>query len=395
MISIRVQAAARRRAPCCWRAPRSRSPPRRASRRRAPARSSSARRTSRYARRAPRRGRARLRACRAERALGATARAAEGLGRAVTAASPRRVASILLRGGATARGVGIGAALGRDPRRVPNRPLRPQQRREFGITLVRVPKSGGGSIEFALDTRTRRVTLDRRAGDRLLRVAAVQLALISDTHMPRGARAIPAPCLERCAAADAILHAGDLSDVSVLELLRSLGPPVHAIHGNVDSTAVRRLLPGRIELQFDGARIGIVHDPGRAVGRLERAARGVPALRRGRLRPHAHAGASRARGLCDLQPRLADRAPAGARSHDRASRRSPTARSRSSCSSSAERRALSPLRRRARGRAARRRGRPRRASARRARPRPLRPRARPPRARRSRRARARPPRRRA
>ena len=98
----------------------------------------------------------------------------------------------------------------------------------------------------------------------------MQLALISDTHMPRGARAIPAPCLERCAAADAILHAGDLSDVSVLELLRSLGPPVHAIHGNVDSTAVRRLLPGRIELQFDGARIGIVHDPGRAVGRLER-----------------------------------------------------------------------------------------------------------------------------
>ena len=98
----------------------------------------------------------------------------------------------------------------------------------------------------------------------------MQLALISDTHMPRGARAIPAPCLERCAAADAILHAGDLSDVSVLELLRSLGPPVHAIHGNVDSAAVRRLLPRRVELQFDGARIGIVHDAGRAVGRLER-----------------------------------------------------------------------------------------------------------------------------
>ncbi len=77
----------------------------------------------------------------------------------------------------------------------------------------------------------------------------MQLAIISDTHMPRGARAIPEGCLERCRAADAILHAGDLADVAVLELLRSLGPPVHAISGNVDSAAVRRLVPERLELR--------------------------------------------------------------------------------------------------------------------------------------------------
>ena len=98
----------------------------------------------------------------------------------------------------------------------------------------------------------------------------MQLAIISDTHMPRGARAIPAACLERCREADAILHAGDLSDVPVLELLRSLGPPVHAIHGNVDSAAVCALLPGRLELTFEGARIGMTHIPGPAAGRLQR-----------------------------------------------------------------------------------------------------------------------------
>jgi putative phosphoesterase len=98
----------------------------------------------------------------------------------------------------------------------------------------------------------------------------MQLAIISDTHMPRGARAIPAACLERCRAADAILHAGDLMDVAVLELLRSLGPPMHAISGNVDSAAVRRLLPERLELELGGARIGMVHIPGPAVRRLER-----------------------------------------------------------------------------------------------------------------------------
>jgi putative phosphoesterase len=97
----------------------------------------------------------------------------------------------------------------------------------------------------------------------------MQIAIISDTHMPRGARAIPEACLQRCREADAILHAGDLIDMAVLELLRALGPPLHAIHGNVDSAAVRSVLPGRLELELGGARIGMVHAPGPAGGRLD------------------------------------------------------------------------------------------------------------------------------
>jgi putative phosphoesterase len=98
----------------------------------------------------------------------------------------------------------------------------------------------------------------------------MRLAIISDTHMPRGARAIPDSCLERCRSADAILHAGDLSELEVLELLRSLGPPVHAIYGNVDSAAVRAVLSPRLQLVFDGVRIGMVHAPGAAANRLSR-----------------------------------------------------------------------------------------------------------------------------
>ena len=98
----------------------------------------------------------------------------------------------------------------------------------------------------------------------------MQIAIVSDTHMPRGARAIPPACLEHCAGADAILHAGDLSDVSVLDLLRELGPPVHAIHGNVDSAAIRALLPARRELTLGAVRVGMTHVPGPARGRLER-----------------------------------------------------------------------------------------------------------------------------
>jgi len=97
----------------------------------------------------------------------------------------------------------------------------------------------------------------------------MRLAIISDTHLPRGARTIPEACLQQCREADVILHAGDLAGMPVLELLRSLGPPLHAIHGNVDSAAVRAVLPGRLEIELDGVRIGMIHAPGPAKGRLD------------------------------------------------------------------------------------------------------------------------------
>ena len=61
------------------------------------------------------------------------------------------------------------------------------------------------------------------------------VAVISDTHMPRGQRRLPASSDSR--GADAILHAGDLMELEVLEALQALGPPVHAVRGNVDRTS--------------------------------------------------------------------------------------------------------------------------------------------------------------
>jgi putative phosphoesterase len=104
----------------------------------------------------------------------------------------------------------------------------------------------------------------------------VQLAIISDTHMPRGARALPAACVERLRAADAILHAGDLVALEVLELLESLEPPVHAVHGNVDEPEVRIRLPAVRVVEAGGARILITHDGGPAAGRLGRLRRRFP-----------------------------------------------------------------------------------------------------------------------
>jgi putative phosphoesterase len=98
----------------------------------------------------------------------------------------------------------------------------------------------------------------------------VRLAIISDTHLPRGRRRLPDACVERLRAADAIVHAGDLSTVAVLDELAALGPPVIGVHGNVDVAEVRERLPERRVFDADGTRIGLIHDAGPARGRLAR-----------------------------------------------------------------------------------------------------------------------------
>jgi uncharacterized protein len=98
----------------------------------------------------------------------------------------------------------------------------------------------------------------------------VLIAVISDTHLPRGNRTLPAACVERLRGADLILHAGDLVTADVLADLRALGPPVAAVHGNVDDAEVRMLLPSARMVEAGGARIAMTHDGGPAAGRLQR-----------------------------------------------------------------------------------------------------------------------------
>jgi len=104
----------------------------------------------------------------------------------------------------------------------------------------------------------------------------MRIAVISDTHLPRGSRALPAACVGRLRRADLILHAGDFVVRAVLDDLEALGPPVAAVHGNVDSPELRSLLPAERIVDVGGARIGMVHDAGPASGRLERLRRRFP-----------------------------------------------------------------------------------------------------------------------
>jgi uncharacterized protein len=96
------------------------------------------------------------------------------------------------------------------------------------------------------------------------------VAVISDTHMPRGGRALPERFVELIRGADLLLHAGDFVTVEILRELERIGPPLVGIHGNVDTAELRRLLPAERVVGVEDVRIAMVHDAGAAAGRLER-----------------------------------------------------------------------------------------------------------------------------
>src|SRR5215471_6209447 len=98
------------------------------------------------------------------------------------------------------------------------------------------------------------------------------VAVISDTHLPRGSRRIAEDCLAQLRAADLILHAGDVIAESAFAELEALGPPVHAVHGNMDDAALKQRLPARMVVEVEGLPIGMTHDPGPRAGREDRLA---------------------------------------------------------------------------------------------------------------------------
>lgn len=96
------------------------------------------------------------------------------------------------------------------------------------------------------------------------------IAVISDTHMPKGRRRLPDACYEQILAAEAVIHAGDFSAASVLDELEALCPRVHAVRGNVEDPELWSRLPESIEIDLGGHKLAVLHDSGPAKGRLPR-----------------------------------------------------------------------------------------------------------------------------
>jgi len=96
------------------------------------------------------------------------------------------------------------------------------------------------------------------------------IAVIADTHLPKGSRRLPDRCRELLAAAEATIHAGDFVGLAAMEEIEALCPTLHAVHGNVDAEPLRHLLPETREVRLRRHTVAIVHDAGPARDRLPR-----------------------------------------------------------------------------------------------------------------------------
>jgi hypothetical protein len=76
-----------------------------------------------------------------------------------TLRSPRRVADIAVEGGATARGVGVGATIPQIEAAFPKARVDHSTDTVFGVTLVKVPKGAGGRVQFGVSTKTGRTVV--------------------------------------------------------------------------------------------------------------------------------------------------------------------------------------------------------------------------------------------
>jgi putative phosphoesterase len=100
--------------------------------------------------------------------------------------------------------------------------------------------------------------------------------LLADTHLgPGQADRLLQRIDDQLDGIDVIVHAGDLTDLSVLEALAHRVPDadILAVKGNNDAGVG---LPERLEADVDGCLIGVVHDSGPRAGRLGRLRRWFP-----------------------------------------------------------------------------------------------------------------------
>ena len=99
---------------------------------------------------------------------------------------------------------------------------------------------------------------------------------MSDTHVPKRARDLPAALWVEVDAADVVVHAGDWVDVPLLDALEARSQRLVAVYGNNDGPALRARLPEIARVTLDGVAVAVIHETGDAKGRELRAAAAFP-----------------------------------------------------------------------------------------------------------------------
>ncbi|WP_273484694.1 metallophosphoesterase family protein [Desulforamulus ruminis] len=96
------------------------------------------------------------------------------------------------------------------------------------------------------------------------------IGVVADTHMPRKGKELPKMLLQGLEKVDMIIHAGDLTELWVLDQLSEIAT-VSAVAGNIDPPAVVEALGYKKVLEVEGRKIGVFHGHGNTGKTVERA----------------------------------------------------------------------------------------------------------------------------
>ncbi|MCC3268976.1 metallophosphoesterase [Arthrobacter gengyunqii] len=99
---------------------------------------------------------------------------------------------------------------------------------------------------------------------------ATNLLVLSDTHLPKRARELPAQLWADIEAADAVVHAGDWVSEDALDEMLQRSRKLIACYGNNDGGALPSRLPLVATATVEQVRLAVIHETGPAAGREKR-----------------------------------------------------------------------------------------------------------------------------
>jgi putative phosphoesterase len=100
----------------------------------------------------------------------------------------------------------------------------------------------------------------------------MKVVLLSDTHIPSRAPALPEWVREELSSADHVVHAGDFDSRSAYEEIESLATDLTAVRGNTDG---QYGLPSVATVDLEGVRFVVTHGTGPETGYERRVAETV------------------------------------------------------------------------------------------------------------------------
>ncbi|MET3977162.1 metallophosphoesterase [Cellulosimicrobium sp. 4261] len=103
-----------------------------------------------------------------------------------------------------------------------------------------------------------------------------RLLLLSDTHVPVRARALPDQVWRAVDDADVVVHAGDWVSAELLDVLEARAARLVGVAGNNDGPDLHVRLPEVARTTVEGLRLAVVHETGGKDGRERRADAAFP-----------------------------------------------------------------------------------------------------------------------